>query len=80
MSSDEMFWSRKKQTPRRETKHISGRSSSASAELTHVGQILDEFVLVGSVHDLIELNISLEFSSNGWSNLKMLDSQSWIQS
>jgi hypothetical protein len=75
MSSEEIFWSLKKQTPLRDTIHISRRSLRAVEALTHVGQILDEFVLVGSVHDLIELDISLELSSDGWSNFKMLDDQ-----
>jgi hypothetical protein len=43
--------------------------------LTHVCEIFDEFILIWGVHDLIQLDISLEFSPNCWSDFKMLDSQ-----
>lgn len=54
---------------------VSGQHMSrqlSGVVLTHVGEILDELGLVGRIHDLVELDVSLELSSDGRGELKVL--------
>jgi hypothetical protein len=74
-----MFWSRKKQTPRRETGSLVNIFSKGRLRLlTHVGEILDELFLVVGFEDLVQLQIALELSSDGGCCFEVLHSSASV--